>query len=598
VPETVSVKVPESASASLCVLFRDVVRRSADRTALVSGDRRTTYAELDAASDDVARALLRRGAGPGVPVGVHMDRSTALFEVVLGVLKTGGCVVPLNPEHPPAVLRHIVEESGAGLVVADDAAAVDRLGTGARPVGAAALVAEPGDASPPVPDDPGSTAFVLFTSGSTGRPKGVRITHRGLARLGDGGGPLAVTEDDCLVQMAAFSFAASTIEIWLALLRGARLVVMPPGLPSLPVLRDAVLAHGVTVLSLPCGLFHLLVDNEIECLAGLRAILLSGDFVSARHLAAAAAATRATIFNGYGCTENSSITAVHPVRGPEDVDAAGRVPVGRALPEVTVEVLDEHLAPCPPEQVGELCVGGAGVAGGYLHRPELTAEKFVPHPDRPGDVLYRTGDLARTTPDGDVVLIGRADSMVKIRGYRVETTAVELAVATHPAVVKAVVLAFANDRGEKSLTAFYTTTDGAPVPAAELTAHLGDRLARYEVPSTFVPLREFPVNANGKIDRSALHDPTTTGGDPDMTNPLETVVLQTWKDISHDQEFTTTDSFLGHGGNSLHFVQLASSLQKVFDVEIQTEDVFRHGTVEQLAAHVQQLRDERAGTPS
>ncbi|MEU5694059.1 non-ribosomal peptide synthetase [Actinosynnema sp. NPDC020468] len=577
---------------TLTARFADAAREFATRTALVERDRVTTYAELDLRSGRVAGALRDRwNVRPGEPVGVHLGRSTELYVVLLGILKAGACVVPLNPEHPERFLARVVEESGLRLLVHDGDQAFD-----ADVVPLEELLTT--DAEPHESEVDGEdVAFLMFTSGSTGRPKGVRIAHRGLARLGPDQGAPAVTEQDTLVQLAAYSFAASTIEIWLSLLHGATLVVLPAGLPSLPALREAVLANGVTVMSLPGGLFNLVVDEEPDVLRGLRVVLLSGDFPSPAHLARAAATTEATIYNGYGCTENSSISLLHPIRTPADVHAHDRVPVGTPLPGVVAEVLDEDSNPCAPGEVGQLCIGGSGLALGYLD-PELTAERFAPGPD--GTPRYRTGDLARTTGEGDVVLVGRADSMVKVRGFRVEISEVELALRDHDAVAQAVVKAFGEDVEEKRLTAFYSTADGAPREPDELVAHLSARLPRYAVPSVFHHRDRLPHNVNGKIDRSALTDPsairTTAKGDDmsDATTLLEPVILQAWKDISGNPEFTATDSFLGHGGNSLHFVQLANRLRKIFAVDVETEDVFRHGTVEQLAGFIASLRDEES----
>ncbi|MCS7476734.1 amino acid adenylation domain-containing protein [Umezawaea endophytica] len=587
-------------SRTLVSSFAEAARDFADRTALVEGDRVTTYAELDRRSARVAALLRERwGVGRGDPVGVHMARSTDLYVLMLGILRAGACVVPLNPEHPAKFVDRVVAESGTRVVLHD----------GDRAFGDAVRVApireltggkDLPDVEPSEVDITGeSTAFLMFTSGSTGRPKGVRIAHRGLARLGPDQGRLAVTERDVLAQFAAYSFAASTIEIWLSLLHGATLVVLPPGLPTLRVLRDAVLDNGVTVLSLPGGLFNLVVDEEPEVLAGLRAVVLSGDFPSHGHLTRAAGLTSGTVYNGYGCTENSSISLLYPIDSVDDVSRHDRVPVGKPMPGVVARVLDEDLRPCPPGEVGQLCIGGTGVALGYLDQPELTAEKFVPGPD--GEVLYRTGDLARLTDDGDVVLVGRADSMVKVRGYRVETSEVELALRDHPSVRQAVVKSFGDEN--KELVAFYSTVDGSPLDPDQVVGHLSDRVPAYAVPSLFDHRDSLPHNVNGKIDRSALAVPaahaTTTKGDETMNDAktlLEPVILQAWKDISSLQDFEVTDSFLGHGGNSLHFVQLANRLQKIFAVEVETEDVFRHGTVEKLAAHIDGIRDPRTAS--
>lgn len=604
--ENNSSHLPPDPPLVLTALFEEAVRDNSEAVALAQGTLRVTYDQLNRRANRMARHLVAQGATRGDRIGVHMGRSPDLYAVVLAALKAGGCVVPLDPAHPTEYVGRILHEAGASLVVCDDPGGLPH---GARE-GALALHdlvrrsedLDDGDADRGI--GPEDTAFLMYTSGSTGKPKGVRIAHRGLARLGLHNGALDITPQDGLTQSAAFSFAASTIEIWLALLHGATLLPMPPGLPSLPALREAVEERGATVLSLPCGLFNALVDHEPECLRNVRIVLLSGDFPSPAHLRRAMAHTDATLYNGYGCTENSSITALYPLTSADEVDGRGLVPIGKPLPAVTLDVYDPAMRPCGIDEVGELCVGGTGVAQGYAGRPELTAEKFTPAPD--GGLLYHTGDLARRTADGDVVLVGRSDSMVKIRGFRVETSAVTLAVRALDGIGDAAVKAFEDDTREKRLVAFYTTRDGTPADPSDLVRRLSEQLPSYMVPSSFRHLEKMPTNVNGKIDRTALILPGPSGtpkqksteekGGTVMQNPLEAVVLQSWIEISGMDDFSTTDSFLGHGGNSLHFVQLASRLQKIFGIEITTESVFRHGTVEQLARFIEETRDQARST--
>ncbi|MFF9686103.1 amino acid adenylation domain-containing protein [Streptomyces sp. NPDC014623] len=593
---------PPGAPLVLTALFEEAVRDYGGAVALAQGAQRVTYDQLNRRANRMARHLVGRGVAKGDRIGVHMRRSPDLYTVLLAVLKAGGCVVPLDPAHPPEFVGRILHEAGTATVVCDDPAGLPRSAhEGALALHDLVRGSESlDDRDADLGIGPEDTAFLMYTSGSTGKPKGVRIAHRGLARLGPHSGALDITPQDGLTQSAAFSFAASTIEIWLALLHGATLLPMPPGLPSLPVLREAVEERGATVLSLPCGLFNALVDHEPECLRNVRIVLLSGDFPSPAHLRKALAHTDATIYNGYGCTENSSITALYPLRSGDEPDGEGVVPVGRPLPTVTLEVYDPAMRPCGTDEVGELCVGGTGVAQGYAGQPELTAQKFTRVPD--GGLLYHTGDLARRNADGDIVLLGRSDSMVKIRGFRVETSAVTLAVRSLDGIGDAAVKAFEDDTHEKRLVAFYTTRDGTPADPSDLVSRLSERLPSYMVPSSFHHLEKMPTNVNGKIDRTALTLPGRSGspkqksteekGRTAMQNPLEAVVLQSWIEISGMEEFSTTDSFLGHGGNSLHFVQLASRLQKIFGIEITTESVFRHGTVEQLARFIEESRDQ------
>lgn len=367
--------------------FADVVDLHADRTALETAAERVTYAELDRRSNRAAHALGRRGVTPGAAVGLHLGRSADLF-----VLKAGGCVVPLNPAHPSAVVRRVVEESGAHLVVRREADAADRFGDRARTVVADELIADaaqcPADAVD-LCEDAESAAFIMFTSGSTGNPKGVRIAHRGLSPLAEHSDELRITQDDCFLQQAAFSFAASTIEIWQSLLHGAKLAILPPKLPTLQELTEAVQRHGVTFLSLPGGLFNLLVDQEPSSLLGLRVVTLSGDFPSPRHIEAAVAATSARIYNCYGCTEGSSLVAVHRVRAPlsATLSATEPLPVGRPMPGMTAEVLDEKLALRAHHDIGQAVV----VATGGAERQKRLVAFYTAR----GDARPDSGELHR-----------------------------------------------------------------------------------------------------------------------------------------------------------------------------------------------------------
>ncbi|WP_051872341.1 non-ribosomal peptide synthetase [Streptomyces sclerotialus] len=586
---------------SLPTLFERIVSRHGDRTALAEGPPKgdsLTYARLNSLANQAARELARRGVAPGAAVGLHLDRSAGLYVAMLAVLKAGGHVVPLNPSHPRQMIDHIVTEARVRLVVHQGPAAGDRAPDPSRWPGVDAVTddellrcaAQLAAHNPEPVADPEDTAFVLYTSGSTGRPKGTRLAHRGLTRLALPVPGLSLTEEDCLLQQAAPSFAASMNEVWLTFLNGAKLAVLPPGLPSLSGVRQAVEEHGVTVLSLPGGLFNLLVDNELEALAKLRAVFVSGDFPSPRHLRRAARDTSAKIFNGYGCTENSAISALFPV-DPEALSDTGPVPVGKPLPLVEMAVVDERLAPCAPGEPGELVISGAGLALGYVDAA-LGEGRFLTSPDT-GARLYRTGDRARTTPEGDIVVTGRGDGQVKVRGYRVETGAVELALRTVDAIDQAVVKPFRDDDGEARLVAFYTTRTGKALDAVTLTTALMAELPDYMVPSAYHHLDRMPTTVNGKTDRSALSEPDDVKerkrANP-MANPLEGVVLQVWRDIIGDSEVAADDPFLGHGGNSLHFVQLASTLEKVLAVKVSAEEIFRHGDVRKLAAYIEEKR--------
>lgn len=587
--------------------FEAVAARAASRTALEFGAASLSYGELNAAANRLAHRLRAEGVRPGRRVGVHMARGLELYTVILAVLKAGAVVVPLNPAHPVAVRRAIAEEAGLLLTLRDVPAG---LGSVTVERDAFELIASSAEWDSGNLDlsgasaDPESTAFILFTSGSTGRPKGVRITHRGISRVARHNGEVEVRADDAFLQLAPYSFAASTTEIWLSLLHGARVVVAPQALPSLPELARTLTERRVTFLNLPSGLFNLLLDTHPEALAGVRTVIVSGDFPSPPHLAKALAAVGGTVYNAYGCTENSALTAVHALT--DDDVRGGAVPVGRPLPGVGMHVLDENLAPCPPGEVGELCLSGAGLAAGYLDQPELTAGKFPVHE---GVRLLRTGDRARRTPEGEIVLVGRTDHMVKIRGFRVELREVELAAERTGLVGRAVVRAVAAQDGLKELVLFCTTATGEPPGTEALLDELRGLLPDYMLPARVHHLPELPLNHNGKLDRMALQEPRALLVDPPATaarggagdpaeNPMASVIAGLLASVTGQDRIAAGDSFLLSGVNSLQLIRLAVSLQEVLGVEVGAEDVFRLDSAAALADHIRAIREGRTEVPA
>ncbi|GAA2923097.1 hypothetical protein GCM10020221_19010 [Streptomyces thioluteus] len=348
--------------------------------------------------------------------------------------------------------------------------------------------------------DAEAPAFLLFSSGSTGEPKGVVIAHRGIARVSRHLTGFTPGPDDRFLQLAQPTFAASTTDIWTCLLRGGRLTVAPQDVPQLGELARLVERERISVLNLSVDLFNLLVEHHPEVVAQVRSVIVSGDFPSARHIERALAAVQdGDLFNAFGCTENSALTAVHKIT-PEDLSTA-EIPVGRSMPTVEMTVRTETLAPCPPGEIGELCIAGDGVALGYHGDPLLTERKFVRHE---GQCLLRTGDLAKLTGDGEIVLAGRTDQMVKVRGFRVEPRHVEMAAETVHGVAQAVAQAAPGDGAADQLVLWCVPEPGHRLVERDLLEELRGRLPDYMVPSAALVLDAFPLNANGKIDRKDL----------------------------------------------------------------------------------------------
>ncbi|HZF12136.1 MAG TPA: amino acid adenylation domain-containing protein [Thermoanaerobaculia bacterium] len=457
------------AAASLQELFAGQAHRTPDAPALrfasSDGEHALTYAELDRRAGRLARRLRHLGVGLESRVGLCLERSLEMVVGVLGILKAGGAYVPLDPSYPRERLELLMRDSGAAALVTAERW---RPVLPVPPLGGAALLCldrDPGWEKPAVelPGDgqvPSSAlAYVMYTSGSTGEPKGVAVTHRGVVRLVRETSYARFGPDEVMVQIAPYTFDASTPEIWGALLNGACLVIPPPGLLSLAELGQLLTRHGVTTLHLTVGLFNQTVDENLPALTGLRQLLTGGDVMSVAHARRASAKLPGVrLANMYGPTENTTFTCCYPISGPDFPGAS--VPLGWAIANSSVHLLSADGRPVPVGVAGELHAGGEGLARGYLGRPELTAERFVPHPASgardvpPGSRLYRTGDLARRLADGRIEFLGRIDQQVKIRGFRIEPGEVESRLGEHPAVLQNVVVAREDVPGDRRLVAY------------------------------------------------------------------------------------------------------------------------------------------------
>ncbi|HEU4561930.1 MAG TPA: amino acid adenylation domain-containing protein, partial [Longimicrobium sp.] len=402
--------------ATVDALFARAAAAAPGAVALAWDGARMTYAELDGRANRLAHYLRRAGVAAGTRVGVCLERGAEMVVATLAALKAGGAYVPLDPGYPAERLAYMLADTAVPVLVTESALA-DRLPAhDARVIrvdtDAAAIAAEPVDA-PAAGTDPDAAAYVMYTSGSTGRPKGVEVPHRAIVRLVRGQDYLSIDPSDVFLQLAPASFDAATLELWGPLLNGARLALHPVGQPTVESIGRALAEHGVTVLWLTAGLFHLVVDERIEILRGVRQLLAGGDVLSVPHVRRVLAELPGTaLINGYGPTENTTFTCCHRIaEAPEGAS----IPVGRAIANTYVRVLDAGMQPVPVGVAGELYAGGAGLALGYLNQPELTAEKFVADPYLPGARLYRTGDRVRWRADGTVEFLGRVDTQVKIR---------------------------------------------------------------------------------------------------------------------------------------------------------------------------------------
>ncbi|RKI65092.1 amino acid adenylation domain-containing protein, partial [Corallococcus sp. AB049A] len=589
---------------SIPARFAEQVARAPDAVALVSEDGSLTYAQLDARANQLAHHLRASGIAEGSRVAVLLPRSPDLIVSLLAVLKAGAAYVPIDLHAPPERWSLLLEQSGAAMVVTREAVA-DELPSLMTPLvlldaDASRLASRPTTAPP----DPNSTgdrlAYVLFTSGSTGTPKGVCVPHRAVLRLVVDSDFMRFGPDEVFLQLAPAAFDASTLEIWGALLHGARLVLAPAGELSLARIAEALTGHRVTTLWLTAALFEQMAVHHPEALASVAQVLAGGDVLPVSRVREHLARMRpdSVLINGYGPTENTTFSATHRMHAGDPVGAS--VPIGLPLPHSTVYVLDPVMRPVPPGMPGELYVGGEGLAWGYLHQPALTAERFVPHPfsTTPGARLYRTGDRTRWRADGTLEFLGRTDFQVKLRGFRIEPGEVEAALRALPGVQEAVAVVREDSAGDKRLVAYVT---GASLDGKALRAGLQQWLPDYLIPSAFVVLEALPLNANGKLDRSALPAPEAPVAAADTyVAPREAVEEQLaalFAEVLHVPRVGVHDDFFDLGGHSLLATQVVSRLRSTLGVELPLGDLFAAPTVETLAVRVAALRSQGASRP-
>jgi len=586
-------------------LHRLFEARSAERPeapAVIYEVEELSYRQLDQRANRLAHHLRRLGVGPEVPVGLCLERSVDMVVGVLGILKAGGAYVPLDPAYPPERLAFMVEDALGGVpqpVVVTRRGLAEGLAAGGAVQGLRqvlldadrqALEAED-DGPPDVTIPSTALAYVIYTSGSTGRPKGVQVTHANAVRL------LRATEtwfdfgpDDVWTLFHSYAFDFSVWEIWGALAYGGRLVVVPQEVTRAPdAFLELVATEGVTVLNQTPSAFRQLVradgeatESGLDRETSLRWVIFGGEALDLGALAPwfeRHGDSRPRLVNMYGITETTVHVTWRRVRAA-DLELPGSSPVGVPISDLAVHLVGPWLEPVPIGVGGEVLVGGAGVARGYLARPGLTAERFVPDPfaASPGARLYRSGDLARRRPDGDLDYLGRIDHQVKIRGFRIELGEIEAALTAHPAVGEAAVVVIEGaSSNDLRLAAYWVprTGESAEAPAVDaLRGHLRERLPEYMVPAHFVALDGLPLTPTGKLDRRALPAPDAVRDDASAASvaprtATERRLAAAWRDVLGVERVGVHDDFFDLGGHSLLATQLISRARAAFGVELQ-----------------------------
>jgi amino acid adenylation domain-containing protein len=593
--------------------FESCAEAAPDAVAVTFEGQSLSYRQLNERSNRIAHRLIGLGAGPETLVGLFLEPSLDLVASILGVLKAGAAYLPLDPEHPRERLDFVLTDAGAKLIVTEGPL-LERLGE--IEASAVCLDLEAAElealapANPAAGAKPENLAYVIYTSGSTGRPKGVQVEHRQVARL------FTATDEwfrfgpqDVWVMLHSYAFDFSVWELWGALANGGQLVVSPVWTTRSPQALAEMLASGaVTVLNATPSLFMAIQDELLSHASelALRFVVFGGEALrpsALRPWFEQLGDDGPTLVNMYGITETTVHVTYRPLRAGDCEQE--RSPVGIPIPDLSVHVLDPNGAPVPGGVAGELYVGGAGVARGYLNRAELTAERFIEDPFEPGR-LYRTGDVAARRLDGELEFRGRIDDQVKIRGFRIELGEIEGTIREHPAVSDCAAVAIEVGPGDMRLAAYVVAEGGGKGGDAlrdEVLAHLAQRLPSYMVPAAVTLLERLPLTRNGKIDLRALPAPSwksaTADGILEPETDTERLVADVWKGVLGVEQVGAEDNFFNLGGHSLLAARVVTQVRKKCEVEISVRALFEQPTLREFAAVVDAaLGVDRAERPA
>ncbi len=575
--------------ATIAELFLQQASRTPDAVALIAQDRRLTYRALDEESGRLAAHLLDLGAEPETLIGVAMERTELLVIALLAVLKAGYAYVPLDPSYPKDRLSWIIQDSTMPLLLttASTWGKLPPEAANCKVIEVESLVDSAADAQSVATRGKGEgLAYAIYTSGSTGKPKGVMVEHRNVVNFFNGMDLAIGSDPGTWLAVTSTSFDISVLELFWTLTRGFTVVLHGEE----GSVADEIERCGVTHMQMTPSLARMLTFDAraFAALGSLKQILLGGEAVPAALVRHLRQVFHGELYNMYGPTETTIWSTVGRI---EDVDVT--VPIGRPILNTQVFLLDSEQKPVAEGEIGELCIGGDGVARGYWNRPDLTAERFVSILSLGGARLYRTGDLARFLPDGTIDFLGRADYQIKLRGHRIEPGEIEAELEKCSGIHRAVVVLREDREGDQRLAAYLLADAAKGATEAELRSTLGSKLPEFMVPSSFMFLRELPLTDNGKIDRKALLKIPLPSVSPAMENvnagpttEIERTIARLWQEALGIPSVGLHENFFDLGAHSLTVAEVHGRLQEALGREFDLVDLFQFSTVSTLAAHL------------
>ncbi|MEB3279240.1 MAG: amino acid adenylation domain-containing protein [Lyngbya sp.] len=580
-------------------LFEEQVERTPDSVAVVYSGQQITYSELNDRANQLARYLQSLEIKLEDKIGICIERSPLMVIAILAILKAGGAYVPLDPAYPSERLAFMIKDVKCPIILTQKDLS-EKL-----PVHSSQQVIDIHSKWESIAQystenlvnkaTPNNLAYIIYTSGSTGKPKGIEVPHRSIMGFMFGVDYIRLDADQIWLQHSSISWDALTLELWTSLLFGGLCVLYPGKISTPDELSTIIKEQGVNTLWLTCALFHLIIDTIPESLLGVKQLLIGGEALSIDHVNRALALLPETqIINGYGPSECTVFTCCYPI--PKKLDKNfNSIPIGKPIGDRKVYLLDHNLQPVPVGVYGEIYVGGASVARGYLNQLNLTREKFMANPFIAGEILYKTGDLARYLPDGNLEFLGRIDNQVKIRGFRIELGEIEAVLNQHDNVQVSCVIVREDTPGDKRLVAYIVPQKQAKTTTSELRKFIANKLPKYMVPNAFVLLESLPLNANGKVDRRALKPPSNISNSDrfiDARNQLELQLVQMWSKVLKVDQIGVKDNFFELGGHSLLASYLITQIKQQFGKEIPLITLFQNPTIEQLARIIQTDSDD------
>jgi amino acid adenylation domain-containing protein len=582
-------------------IFEAHAAQQPQAVAVIDGEKQLTYEELNQRANQLAHFLRSKGVGPEVRVGVLLERSWEFDLAVLGILKAGGAYVPLDVTYPRQRLQFMLEDTGMRLLLTEQAQS--EVVTEVKEVvyldQSEELFANESCENPENLTTSDGLAYVMYTSGSTGQPKGVAVTHCAINRIVRATNYIQLDNSCRLAQGSNVSFDASTFEIWGALLNGGTLIVLPRETVLSPLeLKRAISKQQINTLWLTTSLFNQMAQSIPEAFASLRYLLFGGEASDAQAVKRVLERGRAQhMINGYGPTEGTTFTCCYEVN--EVAAGARTLPIGRAVSNTDVWVLDRQMQLVPVGVTGELYIGGDGLAREYLGQPELTAERFVPHLYSPkaGARLYRTGDMVRYLNDGNLDFLKRRDHQVKIRGFRVELGEIEAALEQYWAITESLVIDRDDLGGGTRLIAYVVPEEGVEPAPAELHAFLKEKIPSYMIPSIFVTLKEIPLTPNGKVNRRELPEPEFIESEANENfvaprTPSEEMLASIWRETLGVPQVGVESNFFDLGGHSLLATRVMSQIREQFGVELPLRVLFETPTIAGLAPHLDAVQSK------